>query len=121
MLQVSQEVEIGFSDLKVEDETADSDTDRSIRFGLDSESETLEGDRPCEKCRGVINDDVKALRCEFCFSWLCLHCTEVPEPMYDLMMDKEVPNFLWTCNSCMHALPTIKNLGKTLQGVKDEQ
>ena len=41
--------------------------------------------------------------------------------MYDMILDEEVSNVLWTCDSCVHALPTIKKLGKTLQGVRDEQ
>ncbi len=103
-----------------------SDSDRSCKNARDSVSDSdsdnmSEGDRECAKCDGIVNDNVKALRCEFCTVWVCLHCTEVPESMYDLMMDKEVPNVIWTCDSCIHALPTIKKLGKTLQGVKDEQ
>ena len=38
--------------------------------------------------------------------------------MCDMMLDQEVRNVLWTCDSCVHALPTITKLGKTLQGVK---
>ena len=78
-------------------------------------------DRPCVKCSGMIDDFTKALCCEFCAAWACLECTGIPESMYDVMMDEEVPNVIWTCDSCVHALPTIKKLGKTLQGVLDEQ
>lgn len=108
-------------DLTIERDSVDSDTDdHSLGLGPDSDSEAKE-DRPCGKCKGTINDKIKALCCEFCSTWMCLDCTKVPETMYDLMLDKEVPNFLWSCDSCIHALPTIKNIGKTLQGVKDEQ
>jgi len=36
-------------------------------------------------------------------------------------MDSKIPGFVWTCKSCIHAIPTIKNLSKVLIGVKDEQ
>ena len=78
-------------------------------------------DVDCSKCNGTINESTKALRCEFCSSWTCLHCTNIPGPLYDLMLTKEIPNFLWTCDSCIHALPTITKLGKTLQSVRDDQ
>ena len=78
-------------------------------------------DVDCSKCEGSINANVKALSCEFCSSWTCLHCSSIPEQLYDLMVNKDIPNFLWTCDSCIHALPTITNLGRTLQGVKDDQ
>lgn len=94
----------------------------SIANSMQATDALLSGvDSDCIKCEGTINDITKALRCDFCASWVCLHCTGLPERLYDLMMDQEVPNVLWTCDSCVHALPTIKNLGKTLQCVKDDQ
>ena len=78
-------------------------------------------DKPCAKCDGVIHDLVKALQCEFCSEWVCLHCTEMPEPVYDAIMDNNIPNFIWTCDRCVNAVPTIKNLTNMLQGVKQEQ
>ena len=36
-------------------------------------------DYPCSKCDGIIHDHIKALQCEFCGDWVCLHCTGVPE------------------------------------------
>ena len=80
-----------------------------------------EEDKPCGKCGGIIDEGIKALQCEFCASWACLHCTEVPENMYDLFMEKDVSSFLWSCESCIHAIPTIKNLGRAMQGIRDEQ
>ena len=85
------------------------------------DSSTSTSDRPCEKCGGTINEDVKALQCEFCAKWVCLVCSEVPEKMYDIFIDDDIPSFLWSCASCIHAIPTIKNLGKALQGVRDDQ
>ena len=87
---------------------------------MDDESDGEE-DKPCVKCGGIINEGIKALQCEFCANWACLHCTEVPESMYDLFMEKEVSSFLWSCESCIHAIPTIKNLGRAMQGIRDEQ
>ena len=51
------------------------------------DSSTTNTDRPCEKCGGTINEDVKALQCEFCANWVCLVCSEVPEKMYDIFID----------------------------------
>ena len=45
----------------------------------------------------------------------------MPEPVYDAIMDNHVPNFIWTCDRCVNAVPTIKNLASMLQGVKNEQ
>ena len=102
-------------------ELEDSDADQPpSSLDYDTGSDTS-NDRPCVKCEGVIDDFTKAISCEFCAAWVCLHCSGLPERMYDMMLDEEVSNVLWTCDSCVHALPTIKKLGKTLQGVRDEQ
>ena len=78
-------------------------------------------DKPCSKCDGVIHDLIKALQCEFCAEWVCLHCSGMPEPVYDAIIDNHIPNFIWTCDRCVNAVPTIKNLASMLQGVKNEQ
>ena len=75
----------------------------------------------CSGCKGSVDQDVKALQCEFCAVWSCLACSGVPESVYDMDVDDKIPGFVWTCNSCIHAIPTIKNLTKVLSGVKDEQ
>lgn len=92
---------------------------RKDKTGKDKSA--LDSDQPCAKCDGVIHDNVKALQCEFCAAWVCLVCTGMPEPVYDAIMDNDVPNFIWTCDSCMNAVPTIRNLSKMLQSVKEEQ
>ena len=76
---------------------------------------------PCAKCCGVIPNEVKALQCESCAEWNCLFCTAMPESVYDAIMDNNIPNFIWTCDKCVNAVPTIKNLTSMLQGVKQEQ
>ena len=78
-------------------------------------------EQTCAGCKGAVNEHVKALQCEFCAVWSCLVCTGVPEQVYDLDMENKIPGFVWTCNSCIHAIPTIKNLSQVLGGVKDEQ
>ena len=83
--------------------------------------EVHDTEKTCGKCKDLIDDDEKALQCEFCATWFCLGCTEVPDRMYDLLQDKAIPSFLWTCNSCIHAIPTIKNLGNALRGVREDQ
>ena len=94
-------------------------------MAIESDGEnSSDSEKPCNKCGGSIDEGVKALQCEFCANWSCLHCTEVPENMYDLLMDKDAPgsaSFLWSCHSCIHAIPTIKNLGRAMQGIRDEQ
>ena len=90
------------------------------KTGTDKKS-SPDSDQPCAKCDGVIHDFVKALQCEFCAAWVCLVCTGMPEQVYDAIMDNEVPNFIWSCDSCMNAVPTVRYLSKMLQGVKEEQ
>lgn len=78
-------------------------------------------DRPCNGCKGVVDENTKALQCEFCAIWFCLVCSDVPEVVYDLAKLNKIPGFVWTCNSCIHAIPTFKNIEKVMNGVKDEQ
>ncbi len=92
---------------------------RSLR-DIDEDSDD-DNHRPCSKCQGEIDSHTRAMSCEFCDTWTCLYCMGVSVDMYDMMIDNEMPNFLWTCDSCVHAIPTIKNMGKMLKGVQDEQ
>ena len=75
-------------------------------------------DRPCLKCKGIIHESIKAMQCEFCAEWVCLDCTGMPEVTYDAIMNNNIPNFIWSCDSCVKAVPTIKNLSNMLQDMK---
>lgn len=85
------------------------------------EDNTVSDDCPCIKCGGVIHDGVKALQCDFCGEWVCLLCTALPQQVYDAVVDNVIPNFIWSCDTCVSAVPTIKNLSRMLQDVKSEQ
>ena len=52
---------------------------------------------------------------------MCVHCTGMPETIYDAILENDTPNFIWSCDSCARAVPTIKNMSKMLQEIKCEQ
>ena len=93
---------------------------RDNPFNDDGDDES-DGPCSCSKCDGVIDSNTRAMCCEFCGKWTCCYCTGLPEKVYDMILENEIPNFIWSCDPCVNAIPTIKNLGKVLHEVRSEQ
>ena len=100
------------------------DTTQKPRRGEDSTELSDDGGddtTPCAMCDVLLDYDSKALCCDFCGNWVCLPCSGMPGIVYDTITTNEIPNFIWTCDSCRAAIPTIRNMSKMLKDIKDEQ
>ena len=93
---------------------------RDNPFNDDGDDDS-DGPCSCSKCDGIIDSNTRAMCCEFCGKWTRCYCTGLPEKVYDMILDNEIPNFIWSCDPCVNTIPTIKNLGKVLHEVRTEQ
>ena len=58
-------------------------------------------DSTCKQCESTINIHSKALECDKCSSWCCIACTNVPEPLYDLIVSNNSEDGIkWFCHDC---------------------
>lgn len=64
----------------------------------------------CLKCKILVKNSEKALRCDgFCESWCHIDCASVEEDQYDKINEIK-STILWMCLNCQRHLKNIKNL-----------
>lgn len=73
-------------------------------------------------CSKPITNSVKAIQCSFCDSWYCLNCSKLTSKLYDtLSKSHHVANIWWTCDACLHHLPTFRRMTSSIEELKQRQ
>ena len=72
----------------------------------------------CGACDGKITD-LKAIDCQLCVQWICLHCAEMPGNLFDfLQADEEAKDSMsFLCKDCKLEIPTLREM----KGIQEKQ
>lgn len=88
------------------------------RMSTTTEKETA-GKTKCGKCDLVVKDDDSSLNCEVCELWYHIRCENIPQEIYDFMVDvEEGQQFLWNCSFCKRG---YENINKRLNRLEITQ
>lgn len=63
----------------------------------------------CKECDAEIATGDNGMECDLCDEFVCLECTEIPEEVYDILVDKDV-EIPFICTPCKADLPKVKEL-----------
>ena len=75
----------------------------------------------CRVCSVKVNDDDKALFCNFCEQWHCLSHTELDDNAYNLLSETTFDSILWKCSLCPSLeLTLLANLTEKLSNFEEK-
>ena len=80
--------------------------------------ETLES---CRDCECEIKSGTKALSCNFCHKWVCTKCLEVPDELYEILVQNPKSLLLVPCKACSGQISSLQEMRDTLSDVKSNQ
>lgn len=76
-------------------ETADNNKDKKAEISTDM------GKDDCGKCELTVSNGEKAVACDVCEVWFHIQCEDIPEEVYDFMMQEDRTDQLsWCCSCC---------------------
>ena len=75
----------------------------------------------CSDCDIEIRSDTKALSCNFCHKWVCTKCLEVPDKLYQVLVQNPKSLLLLPCKGCSGNISSLQEMRDTLTEVKVNQ
>ena len=75
----------------------------------------------CKDCSKKLVDGTKAMACDYCQKWLCIHCLDVSEELYDSLVRNPAPRLMLPCKDCMETANSWKTMNDTLKVLKESQ
>lgn len=64
----------------------------------------------CTACDVKVTRASKALHCQGCEQWTHARCTGVPDKLYDLLLELEIPNLPYICKLCLPMVSSVRTL-----------
>ena len=75
----------------------------------------------CKNCEELISKNTKALTCNFCHKWVCISCLEVPDELYDVLVQNPKSLLMVPCKDCSSQITSLQEMRDTLNEVKQNQ
>lgn len=86
-----------------------ADHSRSEEIGH-ADSHNEETSCTCLDCNNEVGETDKALACETCENWFHISCQNIPEQVYDFMVEEEEGQQLqWFCKYCKRGSVKLHN------------
>ena len=68
-----------------------------------------ESQKFCKLCREESQYNKFATICDLCSNWICLDCSEIPEPLYTTIKESN-PKLTFFCQTCSTELPRLREI-----------
>ena len=71
-------------------------------------------------CNNLIEGSMLFFTCAGCEGIVCASCAKIAPQLAIAINAGQIPGFQWTCAGCTKTLPSIRNMEKTLNEIKDK-
>lgn len=91
------------------------------RMSTTTKDKETAGKNKCGKCDLVVQGDDSSLNCEICELWYHIRCENIPQEIYDFMVDaEEGQQFHWNCSFCKRGYENINKRLSRLEIIQGE-